>query len=249
MPFIVEHDDEKTEFPDESLLIFIDETGQEDFADPGAPFFGFGGCLSPVPLYASTIDQPWQGIEELFPDELLPLHATDLRREHLTDERIKAISTFFRNGQFGRFAAIASKETLNESDDNIYHLMARVLYERILAITSHMRFNTQQIIMIFEHSERTDHLMGDYFRRYHFGGSKIEKIPTFYATQTKKDELAAGLKVADFIAHTAGAQVRANLKGQMYSRKDFKDVFQTKNPNLSSFLQVTKINNKETGSK
>lgn len=241
MTLVVEHDGTSTTFSGESLLIFIDETGHEEFPDKNAPFFGFGGCLSPSLLYDSQIDEPWKAVQSLFPKEALPLHAADLKMDQMSKKQLIAISNFFKNGVFGRFAAVTSSMFQNETEDTIYHLMARTTYSRILDITRKIHGpDFQQIIMIFEHSERTDKLMGDYFNRYNFQRKDGTMVPIFRATQTKKDELTSGLMVADFVAHTAGAQTRARLRGDKKQRLDFQDIFQTENPNLSSFMEVTR---------
>jgi len=43
-----------------SLLIFIDETGDEDFSDPKNPTFGRGGCGALMPEYKRRIAKPWR---------------------------------------------------------------------------------------------------------------------------------------------------------------------------------------------
>lgn len=242
MPFIIEGPDGIQEFPDETLLIFVDETGHEDFADPNAPFFGFGGCLCPVPVYEAWIEGPWATVESKFPDEMLPLHASDLRPQVLTSAQLSSISNFFTEREFQCFAAVASSEVLNETDETLYHVMALATYQRIVELTRQIRgIEFEQVVMMFEHSTRTDRMMGDYFRRYDFRKRQGEKIPVHYCTITKQDELPAGLIVADFVAHTAGAQTRARISGKKKFRRDFSDIFRAAPSSLKSFMEVTRI--------
>ncbi|MEZ5722116.1 MAG: DUF3800 domain-containing protein [Paracoccaceae bacterium] len=73
MTLIIEHDGTRTEFPDDSLLIFVDETGHEDFADPNTPYFGLAGCVCAASDYWRDIDQPWIAVEQAFPEDMRPL--------------------------------------------------------------------------------------------------------------------------------------------------------------------------------
>jgi hypothetical protein len=50
------------------------------------------------------------------------------------------------------------------------------------------------------------------------------------------------LDVADFIANTMHGMARAKLRGRAaHTRKDFEAVFKTKNPKLSSFMLIDKV--------
>jgi hypothetical protein len=44
-----------------SLLIFVDETGNEDLSDPKNPTFGRGGCGALFTEYKHRILNPWKG--------------------------------------------------------------------------------------------------------------------------------------------------------------------------------------------
>lgn len=242
MPFILESSEGVQEFSDETLLVFIDETGHEDFPDEKVPFFGFGGCLCPVPTYPAWIDDPWTSVQEQFPEECAPLHAADLNPDALSSEQLSRLSEFFVQRQFQCFAAVASNQVMNETDEKLFHIMALGTYQRIVDLIQHIRgFSIERIVILFEHSERTDKMMMDYFRRYRFQKPGGGVVPVTYGTMTKKDELPAGLIVADFVAHTAGAQTRSRIRGASRFRRDFEDIFRTPDSNKSSFMEVTKI--------
>jgi len=51
------------QLPLRSLLIFIDETGNEDLSDPKNPTFGRGGCGSLVTEYKLRIAKPWRRLK------------------------------------------------------------------------------------------------------------------------------------------------------------------------------------------
>lgn len=242
MPFVVEGPDGRQEFSDRTLLIFIDETGHEGFADPHAPFFGFGGCLCPVSTYEEWLDKPWLRVEACFPKDMLPLHAAELKPTALSTEQLAALSSFFTGRKFQCFAAVASNQVLNETDEVLYHVMARATFKRILEMTRCIQgIDFEQVVMIFEHSERTDQVMGDYFRRYDLQKQDGSKIPINYCTMTKKDDVPSGLIVADFVAHTAGAQTRARINGAKQFRRDFDDIFRSVPKELKSFMEITRI--------
>lgn len=47
-----------------SILVFIDETGHEEFADPKYPLFGLGGCLFPSSGAIKIVDAPWRSFKQ-----------------------------------------------------------------------------------------------------------------------------------------------------------------------------------------
>ncbi|AUM14722.1 hypothetical protein Kalk_20820 [Ketobacter alkanivorans] len=49
------------------------------------------------------------------------------------------------------------------------------------------------------------------------------------------------MEIADFIAHTCGAQARVMRQGKAKERKDFKVIFKSINEKLTSFMHITNI--------
>jgi len=126
-----------------------------------------------------------------------------------------------------------------------YSLLAGAFYKRMQAILKWNNFD--EIIMIFEDSERTNEMNADYFSRYKFIRKGENKDPTEIPCQRyimSKRENESGLEVADFIAHTAGASVNSRLKNPYegeYKRKDFKSVFNPPDKRLVSFIELLKV--------
>ena len=238
---ILDHKGGRAEIAPTSLLVFIDDTGHESLKDPNVPFFGFGGCVIPASHYIRNVDTPWKEVEKQFPAEMLPLHAADLKPQEL-GPRLGHINNFFEKGFFGPFATIISNEAIIDTDENIYHIMARDTYRRVFEVGSGLYVEIDHIDMIFEHSERTEKFMTDYFSRYDFKNYE-QKLPVRRWPMSKSKELLAGLVVADFIAHTAGVSVRSRIKNksETYERRDFKAVFKPPNEKLASFFEITKI--------
>jgi hypothetical protein len=81
--------------PDSSLLIFIDDTGHEGLLYRDYPIFGFGGCLTFAANYENAIVKPWKEVEQTFPSDILPLHASELPRARLTNVHYEAFNGFF----------------------------------------------------------------------------------------------------------------------------------------------------------
>ena len=50
---------DEVRFTPNTLLVFIDETGNEDFSDPGNPTFGRGGCAIESELYRTNLKKPY----------------------------------------------------------------------------------------------------------------------------------------------------------------------------------------------
>ena len=69
--------DDALNLPPNSLLIFIDETGNEDLSDPNNPTFGRGGCGALFTEYKHRISKLWKrlkrerlgGAKKLFTDD------------------------------------------------------------------------------------------------------------------------------------------------------------------------------------
>lgn len=238
---IFRHQGGTVEIAPTSLLVFIDDTGDESLKDPNVPFFGFGGCVIPASHYIRNLDTPWKEVEKHFSAEMLPLHAADLKPQEL-GSRLGYINTFFENGFFGRFGTVISNETIIDTEQSIYHILARDTYRRAAEVGSGLYVEIDRVDMIFEHSERTEKIMTDYFSRYEFKNNE-QPLPVQRWTMNKSKELLSGLVVADFIAHTAGVSVRSRLREQSeaYERRDFKAVFKPPNEKITSFFEMIKI--------
>jgi hypothetical protein len=77
------------------LMVFVDETGHEEFADRNYPVFGFGGCAVPAFVAPDVLERPWREMKEChFGGPDVALHASDLQSP--TGEQLEALSAFFR---------------------------------------------------------------------------------------------------------------------------------------------------------
>lgn len=231
MPLTIEHDGVSTTFPDNTLMIFVDETGNENLSDPNAPFFGIGGCFCGAGEYFSKIHTPWKKVEELFLPEQRPLHAADLNPKTMREEQFEALESFFSKETFGRFAAVVKADVIIEPEVDIIHLLVRATLNQIIEIISESREEYFQVFICIEHSQRLVKYYADYFQRYPPLAEDDTPIPVFYSTQAKSsgDDYLAGLTVSDFIAHTAGSTSRSTKGGtRRVQRRDFSVIFENK---------------------
>ncbi|MCB1493030.1 MAG: hypothetical protein KDJ77_14740 [Rhodobiaceae bacterium] len=238
MTYFVEHDGRTSEFPDDSLLIFVDETGHENFADPGAPFFGLGGCLCSAGSYQNLIELPWKSVEANFVTYQLPLHAADLDPKNLSCSQLTALGNFFVGNDFGRFATVIKASFENEVGVDTFQLATVSTFDLILQIIRKLGGTFSHIVLISEHSQRLDSQYADYFHRQRFAFQDGSLVPFFHATQSKAsgEDYPAGLAVADFVAHTAGSMSRSSKGGKRpVVRQDFNTIFQH---NLSAHLFI-----------
>ncbi len=229
MTLVIEHDGTRSEFPDDALLIFIDETGHEGFADPNAPFFGLAGCVCAAGDYGVVIEKPWQAVEQSFPIDMHPLHAADLRPTEMSEEQFAAIDGFFTDGAFGRFATVAKADIENESTHTALNLLVQQTFQRLLDLIRKSGRDFSQLVIVIEHSERLDAQYADYFRRYHLQRKDGTPVSAFVCTQAKSsgEDFLRGLCVADFLAHTAGSMSRTTQGGKRRAtRRDFNSAFQ-----------------------
>lgn len=229
MTLVIEHDGIHSEFPDDALLVFIDETGHEDFADPNAPFFGLAGCICAAGDYSVVVDKPWLAVEQSFPIDMHPLHAADLRPAEMSGKQLAAIDGFFANGAFGRFATVAKADMENEPTLPVLQVLIQQTFQRVLDLIKKSGRDFSQLVIVIEHSERLDAQYTNLFRGNHLQREDGTPVPAFLCTQAKTsgEDFMRGLCVADFLAHTAGSMSRTTRGGtQRAIRRDFNSAFQ-----------------------
>ena len=206
------------------LMVFVDETGHEEFADPNYPVFGLGGCDVPAFAAPDVLERPWREMKERhFGGADVALHASDLR--HRTPEQLEALGAFFRDNRFGRFAVTMCRDVSLPEGESPIQAMRGALRDRWSELASRVDPTPVEVAFLFEASERGSPLIERYFGPtiVHVGA---QRIPTHNGFIEKRFGLEA-LEVADFIAHAAGGQAHSHHKGKNGFRKDFDVVFHT----------------------
>ncbi len=101
--------DEVLKLPSNSLLIFIDETGNEDLSDPNNPTFGRGGCGALLTEYKHRISKPWKRLKrERLGGATKHFHAADFEQTRPTMRQIHGINNFMAQ-PFWRFATMCGQ--------------------------------------------------------------------------------------------------------------------------------------------
>jgi len=222
-----------------SVLVFLDETGDEQLNDPKYPLFGFGGCCILARDYYDIIDKPWLKMKhEKFDLTSNSLHATG---SNFTSDQLSALNIFFLSNTFGRFATIASKNSNVDTRLKLEQIVYYSFYFRVCEIIKWYEF--ENIIIIYEDSIRLKPKLEKYAADIKFA-EKVNgvdvSIDTHYCV-LKKNNAFSGLEVADFIIHSAGTTLRdviSGKKSKLTDRKDFRNIFGGIDSKYSSFMQI-----------
>lgn len=225
---------------DHCLVVYIDETGDEQMKDKVHPVFGMGGLAVLAKHMESELLTPWAELKrEHFGDPEFPFHVTDLNKQ-LTGEKIDALNDFFRLGNFGRLgAATTAKAHLELGEFELLELIAKVFIARVEMYVARANLKVDSIVFIIEDSHRAaktaDYLAGDFLQNLEKTG-----IPVYRFIEGKSEK-EPGLEVSDTIAHTLGRQARKFAKNGVEGgfEKDFEAVFKTQ-PDRTEFMLITR---------
>ena len=189
---------EKLKVHPRCLMVFVDETGHEEFADPNYPVFGLGGCAVLEFAAPDVLERPWRELKERhFGGADVALHASDLRQP--TPEQLEALGAFFRDNRFGRFAVTMCREVSLREGTSPIQAMRGALRDRWSELASHVVPTPVEVAFLFEASDRGSPLIERYLGPtiVHVGE---QRIPTHNGFVEKRFRLEA-LEVADFIVH------------------------------------------------
>ena len=228
-----------------TLLVFLDETGEESFNDPNAPFFGFGGIVIPCRDYFTQVELPWHKLKTLYFDgPHSSLHASDIG--YPGEEVINAFNEFFDAHDFGRIAVTSSDRTIIEIQENIEAIIAALIWDRVKEVQTKMGWsNISDILVLIEENPRLIPALQQEFISKKIYNQDKKEIKVEYNT-ILKDPYFAGLEVADFVIHTAGRQARI-MRNHLFdksvseSKPDFRQMFEGKNGKRSSYLSLSRI--------
>lgn len=224
-----------------TVLVFIDETGEEQFNDKNYPIFGLGGCAVQVQNYEKLVNVPWLRMKNNYFDGAdKPLHANELRNP--SKDQLEALNHFFTKFHFCRIAAIVSDKTVFEATIDPYEITAGALKNRILDVAKWQQ-PFKSMALIFEDSQRGNKLAVRNFSNFNeLLVDQKTKIPVGKFFMPKALNFP-GLEVADFIMHAAGGQTRTRLKHgvKKSNNRDFKAVFRSMSSKRTSFIEINKV--------
>jgi hypothetical protein len=235
--YTIEHDVDTVTYQGSTLLVGIDETGHEEFADPNHPVFGLGGCAVLLKHYDELINHPWRYMKErFFNGSDAPLHAADLRNP--SKEQVEALEYFFTKFPFYRFAVMTAPTFQNNIDASLIQLVCNSIWGRIAEIAKWAQ--PTEVIVVIEQSERIKKDVYGYLAGYEIGHDSIRIKPRIFFAQ--KNTMQSFMEVADFVMHPAGAQVRNRIFGRFGVRQDFSAVFHKVDRRLAEYIELLAVN-------
>lgn len=237
-------DGTKIDLQPTTALIMVDETGEENLADPNYRIFGLGGCCTLAGDYARDIAAPWNKLKRQYLNMTgNTFHTADIRK--IGSSREKRINEFFKANRFGRFASIASDKTHNYTDYELVSLVYHSFHNRITEIIKWMNFS--DIVIIHEDSKRLmpklEQIAGAINLSENING--IEKNINIQYFKASKGISLVGLEVSDLIIHTAGSAVRDRNSGKIKSFSDqprLNSIFNSIDPKYASIFIMNEIN-------
>lgn len=206
---------------DYDCIFFIDETGDESRNDTQTPFFGLGGIKVDTKTY-KEICKDWMKCKDIIGYTNKPFHACDFGQTNPTNQAIQAINEFVE-AAFFRFAVYVHKETRRNGESLEHNTRGHKekIYDWLMRCVLNNAFSRcSKILIVCESSSRDDDLKNSFFKRQKESGSQCSLEVVF----KKKDNMIAGLEIADLVCHTATRGYRANLKGEK-TPKDFEKMF------------------------
>ncbi len=222
------------------LVVFIDETGNEDYSDPNNPTFGRGGCAALGSDYEALLRKPWRKLKfESLGGRAKPFHAVEFEQSKPTMRQIRRINHFLKR-PFWRFAAMSDIHTALPEGIDGHRAISSVtvnFVKRLAATFPHI----SMVALVFESSERGDKLVQRDFDLARMDlvnetGRRIEVDGCFMP----KASMEAGLEIADLVAHTAGRQRRHQLLGKGGATKDFEAMY-WHSPIPPAFMSVDNV--------
>jgi Protein of unknown function (DUF3800) len=190
----------------DTLLIFLDETGDEKYSDPKHPVFGIGGCALTSNEYASRMVGPWEALK----NDVLglagqPFHAVDFERARRPRQQrhaeISAINQFLMRS-FYRLAVTTDINTKRPAGFDGHATVSTVIFEYIRRLIA--RHTTRRCMVFFEHTHRCAELLERNLPIHTMDARNLigERVMPEGFTMPKTS-MEAGLEIADLIIHTS----------------------------------------------
>jgi Protein of unknown function (DUF3800) len=223
----------------DTLVVFIDETGIEDYSDPNNPTFGRGGCAVLGPHYHDLIRKPWRQLKrEKLGGALKPFHAAEFQQSRPSKLQISAIARFLRR-PFWRFAVMSDARTELPPGIDGHRAVSLVTIKFVARLVA--KYDVKVVALVFESSARGNELVQRDFdlasmQLFNREGARIE-VDGYFMNKAPGEP---GLEVADLVAHTAGRQRRHELAGRPGHAKDFQAMY-WHSPIPPAFMSINSV--------
>ncbi|MBI2926050.1 MAG: DUF3800 domain-containing protein [Verrucomicrobia bacterium] len=218
------------------LLVYLDETGQEELRDLQNPIFGMGGCAVLCSTAHRLLDLPWRETKlTAFGDREFAFHACSTLSDATPQQR-GTIRQFFRDSLISRFAAVIRINTVLSPTLTPYQAISSVMFSLIEKVC--VPYPPDSLALIFESSQRGDKLVRRWFSSLRVADENNKQLPVHFCFMDKAQR-EPGLEVADCIVNTAGRHVRHALRtGKREAHEMFAAIFQSVPRPLVHFIDV-----------
>jgi hypothetical protein len=225
----------------DGLLVFVDDTGDPTYHDPGNPIFVLGGCALLARDINTVIRKPWAAVRSAVAgDPTTPLHAKDVERR-LIPRKEAAIRKFFIEQPVRRIATISSVTTdyRNVADlpDPVVRYTIASLLQRIVEVARWMPFTS--ITVIFEDTSCLRPRFEEATAGFNFQVDG-KPIPHEWCTMPKSAG-EPGLEVADFLMHTVAGYGRSGRDPQGKFAARFSAIIGTIDERWRSFVETESV--------
>ena len=212
-----------------TLMVFIDETGHEAYADLNYPVFGRGGCMVMGSEYNKRIVRPWKKLLQEIDWGGTPFHTSEFIQrlrsldKATCDAQIESINQLARHG-FYRFGVTTNSKIEFPSEIDGHAVVSGGLGNLLRRVAA--ACNPSSVAVVFEVSERTNRFVErdfvlDNLGMYDLFGREVSVDGYFCRKQLR----IPGLELADLVAHTAGDNQRHALRGKEGVPLSFRELF------------------------
>jgi hypothetical protein len=230
--------------PADTLVFYVDDSGDESLGNAAHPIFAFGGVAC-VTKFHAAIDTEWRTMKATtFPQVKGPLHAKTHLRERLPEIKRLSVLAAAGHSALARFGAIVTSSS-RVPRDKMMMTACGCLANRFAAIAEGMiargYWNPPgRILAIFEHSARLAPHLEAHFTdlAVHVGEEKIPVEGCFLP----KSVANPFLEMADFVVSTVGRNVKFQLaNGRESCTPNFDTLFRRFGPPLADYIEVEEL--------
>lgn len=231
--------------PPDALAVFIDDTGDETFRDPGNPVFGLGGCAVLGRDLETLVHGPWGRVRaRLGQKPTARLHAA--RAEHrMRPWKEDALVDYFTQQPIGRVGFLASIKTRYEIKTMPDYVLRTTATALLARITAFVRLTgCTSVVGIFEdnhrHRGRMEAALDGLTLTEELPSGEKRTIPLDWYVMPKSVGEPA-LEVADFMMHAAAGFHRLKDADPNKFKRRSEAIWMPADKNLSHFLTAESI--------
>jgi hypothetical protein len=225
-----------------TLVFYIDESGDERLNNQQHPIFAFGGVACVTESHI-PIARAWQAMKAAtFPQVVGPLHAKSHLRERLTEPRRLAVLAGMAHRQLGRFGTVITNSTMMSPND-VIPVACGTLANRFASVAGGMIQlglwrPPGHVVAVFEHSASLARHVEQHFTDLAIKvGTRIIPVEGCFMPKSIGNPF---LEMADFVASVIGKNVKEQLEcGRAKCTRNFQALFREVGPPLANYIEVT----------